>query len=40
MTAEIDHINSDSRFPYVLVFSTGLTILSLASVYLTSSLIL
>jgi hypothetical protein len=40
MTAAINVFNFDSPFPYVLILSTALTILSLASVYLTSSLIL
>jgi hypothetical protein len=40
MTAAIKIFNSDDIFPYVLVYSTVLTILSLAAVYLSSSLIL
>jgi hypothetical protein len=40
MTAVIDNFEFDSPFPHVLVFGTGLTILSLAAVYLISSLIL
>jgi hypothetical protein len=40
MTAAIKILNSDDTFPYVLVYSTLLTILSLATVYLGSSLIL
>jgi len=40
MTAAINVFNFDSSFPYVLVLSTVLTILSLSSVYLVSSLIL
>ena len=40
MTAAINVFDFDSHFPHVFVFSTALTILSLASVYLTSSLIL
>ena len=40
MTSAISVFNFDSPFPYVLVFGTALTILSLAGVYITSSLIL
>jgi hypothetical protein len=40
MTSAINVFNFDSPFPYVLVFGTALTILSLAGVYITSSLIL
>jgi hypothetical protein len=40
MTAAIKILKSDDIFPYVLVYSTVLTILSLAAVYLSSSLIL
>jgi len=40
MIPEIKVFSFDSPFPYVLVFGTGLTILGLAAVYITSSLIL
>jgi hypothetical protein len=40
MTPEIKIFSFDGSFPYVLVFSTGLTILCLAAVYVTSSLVL
>jgi hypothetical protein len=40
MIPEINIFRFDSPFPYVLVFSTGLAILCLAAVYITSSLVL
>jgi hypothetical protein len=40
MTPEIRNFSFDGSFPYVLVFSTGLAILCLATVYITSSLVL
>jgi hypothetical protein len=40
MIAEIKAFSFDSPFPYVLIFSTGLTILCLAAVYIASSLFL
>jgi hypothetical protein len=40
MTGVINIFDLDRPFPYVLVFGTGLTILSLAAVYLSSALIL
>jgi len=40
MAANIDVFNSGSPFPYVLVFSTTLAIICLATVYISSSLIL
>ncbi len=40
MATKTTVIDFDIPFPYVLVLSTALAILSLASVYLTSSLVL
>lgn len=40
MTAAVNDLNFDNPFPYVLIVSTVLTIISLASVYIASSLIL
>jgi hypothetical protein len=40
MIPKIKIFSFDSPFPYVLVFGTGLTILCLAAVYITASLVL
>jgi hypothetical protein len=40
MIKVVKSFNSDSPFPHVLVYGTGLAILSLASVYISSSLVL
>ena len=36
----IKQFSSDSPFPYVLVYGTGLAILGLSAVYISSSLVL
>ena len=40
MSSQTKVFSFNNPFPYVLVFGTGLTILGLAAVYISSSLVL